>query len=204
MDDVMEQLDQETAWMLRVVDGDDHAFQLIMERFQRPILSYIYRWVRDPAEAEELAQEVFLRVYRAKNTYQPGWRFSSWLYTIATNICLQEMRRRRRRFLPWLGKSTSGGDGEDSVPVDVPDQRESVLVQLQAEERESALFSAISGLPKKEKTALLLRKYQELSYKEIAEIMNCGEGAVKTLIHRGKLRLRERLRPFLQDGQAAI
>ncbi len=175
--------------------------QKIMGKYQQPILNYAYRWLHNAGEAEEITQEVFLRVYKAKDTFQPSARLSPWLYTIATNLCLIELRRRKRR--PWFWSKVGKQEEDFSGPPDeIPDPRTSVLDRLQVEEKERTLISAIEGLPKKEKTALLLRKYQELSYREIAEVMGCGEGAVKTLIHRGKLRLRERLQPFLQNSES--
>ena len=175
--------------------------QKIMGKYQQPILNYAYRWLHNAGEAEEITQEVFLRVYKAKDTFQPSARLSPWLYTIATNLCLIELRRRKRR--PWFWSKVGKQEEDFSGPPDeIPDPRTSVLDRLQVEEKERTLISAIEGLPKKEKTALLLRKYQELSYREIAEVMGCGVGAVKTLIHRGKLRLRERLQPFLQNSES--
>jgi len=186
--------------MQKLQAGDDSAFQKIMVKYQKPILNYVYRWLHNAGEAEEIAQEVFLRVYKARSTFQPSARLSPWLYTIATNLCLIELRRRKRR--PWFWQATSRHQDEMQNPSqEIADPRSSVLDNLRADEKEKTLVSAIEGLPRKEKTALLLRKYQELSYREIAKIMDCGEGAVKTLIHRGKLRLRERLQPYLRQAE---
>jgi RNA polymerase sigma-70 factor, ECF subfamily len=194
----MDGFDPDVELMLKVRDGDAESFNTILNKYQRPIISYIYRCLNQLDEAEELAQEVFLRVYMARHRYEPTAKLSSWIYKIATNLCLKELGRRRR--MPALD---SGAQPEETAesPVDrVADIRPTVLEDLQLAEREQLISDAIQSLPRNEKTALLLRKYHELSYKEISEAMGCTEGAVKTYIHRGKLRLREKLLPYLAEG----
>jgi RNA polymerase sigma-70 factor (ECF subfamily) len=134
-------------------------------------------------------------MYLARKRYEPTAKLSSWIYKIATNLCLKELRRKRR--MPVEEKSTGSDNSKSAPSLEIPDFKPSVLDELQSAERERLVASSIAGLPKHEKTALLLRKYHALSYKEIADAMGCSEGAVKTYIHRGKLRLKERLLPFL-------
>lgn len=195
----MDGFDPDSELMLKVREGDIESFNAILRKYQRPIFNYIHRYLNSLAEAEEVAQEVFLRVYLARQRYEPKAKLSSWIYKIATNLCLKEIGKRKR--MPrGFARGGKNGDGEDLPQLEVADGRPSVLEDLEAKEQERLVATSIQRLPKNEKAALILRKYHSLSYKEIAEAMGCTEGAVKTYIHRGKLRLRERLQPYLNGG----
>lgn len=193
----MDPIDPDVALMLAFQKGNDLAFEQLLDKYYGTIVNFLYRFVNDRSDAEELAQEVFLRVHRARTNYEPRARFSSWLYKIATNVALKAVRKSRRRGLrnPTEVSQNSGSRN------DIPDSRPSAESVLADAELEKALRSAVAALPKNERLALILRRYQELSYREIAAAMNCTEGAVKTYLHRGKLRVRRQLLPYLDKGR---
>lgn len=193
----MDPIDPDVALMLAFQKGDDLAFEQLLDKHYGPIVNFVYRFVNNRSDAEELAQEVFLRVYRARSSYEPRARLSSWLYKIATNVALKAARKSRRMPLrnPAEAMHDSGGGN------DIPDSRPNAESVLADEELEKAVRSALEALPRNEKLALILRRYQGLSYREIAAAMNCSEGAVKTYLHRGKLRVRRQLLPYLDKGR---
>jgi RNA polymerase sigma-70 factor (ECF subfamily) len=162
------------------------------------IVNFIYRIVNDRPEAEELAQEVFLRVYRARESYEPRARFAAWIYKIATNAALKAAARTSR--IPFRRASRRLGEAQHDGYEEIQDPRPNAESTLVGMELGMMVKRAIDSLPKKEKLAVILRRYQDLSYREIAAVMNCTESAVKTYLHRGKSHLRERLLPYLQKG----
>jgi RNA polymerase sigma-70 factor, ECF subfamily len=189
--------DPDTALMVAFQQGDEGAFEQILDKYHKAIVNFIYKIVNNRAEAEELTQDVFLKVYRARLNYEPRARFSAWIYRIATNVGLKAAGRKRRSpfgFGPHAGYKITGEEGRAREP-----DAEQTLV---TSELGKVVRQVIRGLPRNEKIAIILRRYEGLSYKEIAEVMNCTEPAVKTYIHRGKLRLRDRIRPYLRKGKA--
>jgi RNA polymerase sigma-70 factor (ECF subfamily) len=192
----MEPIDPDAETMLAVQQGNVAAFEQLLDKYHRPIVNFIYKIVNNTSEAEELAQEVFLRVYRARGSYVPKARFAAWIYKIAANLSFKESRRRRRmRF--WSGNHHFNEAGAREE-LDVADPGPHAEERIISSELSLAVRRAIRSLPKKEKTALILRRYEELSYREIAEIMECTEAAVKTYIHRGKMHVRDRILPYLK------
>jgi len=145
-----------------------------------------------------LAQEVFLRIYRARDRYEPRARFAAWIYKIATNLSLKEAGRKRRML--FGGNHHRPADDAAAEELSIPSPSPDAEQQLISSELGILLRRAIASLPRNEKVALLLRRYQELSYREIAGIMQCTEAAVKTYIHRGKLHVRDRMLPYLEKG----
>jgi RNA polymerase sigma-70 factor (ECF subfamily) len=187
--------DPDTALMVAFQQGEEAAFEQILDKYHKAIVNFIYKIVNNRAEAEELAQDVFLRVYRARHRYEPRARFSAWLYRIATNVGLKAAGRKRRS--PFgFGPDAITGKEEGRAREPNAEQK------LVESELGKVVRQIIRGLPRNEKIAIILRRYEGLSYKEIAEVMNCTEPAVKTYIHRGKLRLRDRIRPYLKGGKA--
>lgn len=185
--------------MIAFQHGNEEAFDHLLDKYQRPIVNFIYKFVNNTAEAEELAQEVFLRVYRARHSYQPKARFAAWIYRIAANLSIKEANRKRRMHF-WSRNTNSAEDSlamEEHFRDPVPDAERRLI----STELGQVIRRAIRLLPRNEKVALVLRRYQELSYKEIAEIMDCTEAAVKTYIHRGKLHVRTQILPYLQKGR---
>jgi RNA polymerase sigma-70 factor (ECF subfamily) len=193
----MKPLDSDAALMVAFQQGNTEAFDQLLDKYHRHIVNFIYKIVNNSAEAEELAQEVFLRVYRARRTYEPKARFAAWIYRIAVNLSIKEVKRKKRMWF-W---SRSSGSGEETAPDEafrdpLPDAENRLI----AAEMGMVIRRAVRSLPPKERVALVLRRYEELSYREIAEIMHCTEAAVKTYIHRGKLHVRDLILPYLQKG----
>lgn len=195
----MEINDPDAELMVAFQQGNGAAFEQLLDKYHRPIVNFIYKIVNNAAEAEELAQEVFLRIYRSRDGYEPRARFAAWIYRIATNLSLKEASRKRRmRF--WSHHSNSHKDPlmvEEVLRDPAPDAEGRVI----SSELGRVMRRAIGSLPRNEKVALILRRYEELSYREIAEIMDCTEAAVKTYIHRGKLHVRDRILPYLEKGR---
>jgi RNA polymerase sigma-70 factor, ECF subfamily len=183
--------------MAAVQRGDASAFEQLLVKYNKNIVNFIYKFVNNIGEAEELAQEVFLKIYMARHSYEPRAPFSSWLYRIAANEGIKAAVKGRRLFFRSRRRDT--GEHEN-ILESIPDVRQNAEHTLAGNETAQIVQKAISSLPKKEKLAIVLRRYQGLSYEEIAEVMNCTEGAVKTYIHRGKLRLREFMLPYIAKG----
>ena len=190
--------DLDTQLMLCFKEGDQHAFQMLVKIYKVKIHNYCYRFCADRAVAEELTQEVFLRVYNAAPTYKPKAKFSTWLFRIATNICLNERRSQKDgKKVEYFDASddrfqaTRGKELQTSLP---PDPRE----QLEFKEKEKFIRQSILDLPAKQRAAILLRLYHDFSYREISQQLNTTEGDVKTLIHRGRNQLKEALQGYLQ------
>lgn len=189
--------DTDADLMLRFKAGDARAFDRLFARHTRAVVNFAYRFVRNRGSAEDLAQEIFLRVYEAAPGYKVQAKFTTWLYRIATNVCLNEVRKPHVRAA--LNNEEDCGDigkveisGMDNAPV-LQDR----LLEQQAVFR--ALGQALEQLPEKQKAAFILNKYQDLSYGEVAGIMKISEKAVKSLIHRAKETLAEKLKPLLPE-----
>lgn len=184
--------DPDAALMLAFQKGDEGSFERLLDKYQRPIVNFIYKIVNNRAEAEELAQDVFLRIYRARHQYEPRARFSAWIYRIATNTSLKALRQRRIvQSLP-----------QESQPEwQMRDRQPDAERRLVAAERDAMVRTAIGRLPEKQRIAIVLRRYEGLSYKEIADVMRCTEAAVKTYIHRGKLGVRDHLLAHSRKGK---
>ncbi len=195
----MDSLDPDAALMVAFQKGDAAAFEQLLDKYGKAIVNFIYRIVNNAAEAEELGQEVFLRIFQARKTYEPRARFAAWIYRIATNVGLKALERSRRA--PTWSPHDAGEDAARIHENLFKDGRPDPERVLAGSEMAGAVARAIRSLPHNERVAVVLRRYEELSYREIAEVMNCSEGAVKTYIHRGKLHLRERLLPYLKRGE---
>jgi RNA polymerase sigma-70 factor (ECF subfamily) len=190
--------DQDARLMLAFREGSLEAFEELFSRHARAMVSFAYRFVRDRAVAEELAQEVFLRVHDAAWSYRPSARFSTWLYRIATNVCLNEVRRPRFR-VRHDSLDAEGADPGAGPRLDVADRTPGPEDQVLRVDRFRVLKEALESLPEKQRLAFILNKYAELSYAEVAEVMRTSEKAVKSLIHRAKEGLAAKLRPLLEE-----
>src|SRR5712692_3086520 len=183
--------------MLDVKAGDDASFELLLHKYRTPLGNFLYRMVRDSATAEELAQEVFFRVYRARNKYAPNAKFTTWLYRIATNLALNALRDARHRQME-VSLGQPGGSGETDLPaIELPDRQPGIEQQLMARDRAERIRRAIHALPEKQRAAVLLHKYHELDYGEIARILECSESALKSLLFRAYETLRVELAPLV-------
>jgi RNA polymerase sigma-70 factor (ECF subfamily) len=175
--------------MLRVRAGDDVGFDLLLQKYRCPIVGYLARMVRNQAVAEELAQEVFLRVYKARASYEPSAKFTTWLYRIAARVALNALRDH---------KAESGDRSLDEPaiggrPVQPADSRPTREQELVAEARLAVVRQAIAALPDNQRSAVLMHKYQELDYSQIAIALGCSVSAVKSLLFRAYGTLRSRL-----------
>src|SRR5271154_5328228 len=185
--------------MLRVKRGDHAAFADLVDKYKQPVMNFVYRSLRDETEAEDLAQNVFLQVYKSRSRYKQTAKFSTWLFTIARNLCLNEIRRRSRH--PAESLEETHAENEDQPQRQYEDKKvflptENVLHGELAKKIEEAL----AELPENQRTAILLCRQEELSYEEIAEVLDCSLSATKSLIHRGRETLKEKLKPYLKTG----
>ena len=174
--------------MLRVKDGDERSFADLLSKHRDPVINYLYRMVQNAAIAEELAQDVFLRVYRARNSYEPTAKFTTWLYRIATHVALNFLRDGRH------ARNSAPLDGPDGEPIhELRTTDPSVEDRLVAQTRTLEIRRAIQTLPEKQRAAVILHKYHEFDYREIAATLRCSESAVKSLLFRAYETLRGRL-----------
>jgi RNA polymerase sigma-70 factor, ECF subfamily len=186
--------------MLDVKAGDEQSFALLLQRYRSPLVNFLYRMVRQREQAEDLAQEVFLRVYRARKDYVPSAKFTTWLFRIATNLALNSVRDHRYERLEISLDAPVTADAEegDERPLDVADKHPDIEQHLVEEAQKKMIRHAIDKLPEKQRAAVLLHKYQELDYNEIAKILGCSESALKSLLFRAYEALRVELAPLVQ------
>ncbi len=190
--------DPDAALMLRVKRGDMAAFEVLVEKYKQPVVNLMFRMVRDLEEAEDLAQTVFVRVFQSASRYEVSAKFSTWLFTIARHLCLNEIRRRGRHPAESLDAEPTDSDQpsrqfEDARVFSAPE----AFLQGELEEK---IQEALEALPEKQRLAIALCRQDELSYEEIAEVLGCSVSATKSLIHRGRETLKQRLKPYLQTG----
>ena len=189
----------DAALMLRVKQGDAAAFTQLVEKYKQPIVNLVWRTVRDETEAEDIAQNVFVQAWKSAPRYQATAKFSTWLFTIARNLCLNEFRRRSRH--PAESLDQMRDDSEDQPLFQVVDKRiRGAQGELLQGELEHKVDAAIDELPENQRIALALCRQEELSYEEIAEVLGCSLSATKSLIHRARETLKARLKPYLQTG----
>ena len=188
--------------MLDVKAGDDASFDFLLRKYRTPLVSFLYRMVRDTATAEDLAQEVFLRVYRARKQYSPSAKFTTWLFRIATNLALNSVRDSRHQ---RMGVSLDApGGGEEAAPLELPAREKRVDERMAERDRVEVIRRAIWSLPEKQRAAVVLHKYEEMDYDEIAGILECSEGALKSMLFRAYETLRVELAPLVNQPAGAI
>jgi RNA polymerase sigma-70 factor, ECF subfamily len=182
--------------MLRVGSDDHAAYEYLVTKFHRPMIAFMYRMCRSQALAEELAQEVFLRVYRSRKTYAAEAKFTTWLYRIATNLAVNNARDNK---VERSGRvvSLDEPDEETGTTPEVADPALNVEQQLLRRERLAAIKKQVMALPEKQRAAVLMHKYQGLDYREIADVLKLSESATKSLLFRAYEALRERLKEFV-------
>jgi RNA polymerase sigma-70 factor (ECF subfamily) len=194
-----DQTDSDAALMLRVKRGDRAAFTTLVEKYKQPVVNFVCRSLRDEAESEDLAQNVFLQVYKSRARYERTAKFSTWLFTIARNLCLNEIRRRSRH--PAESLEETHAENEDQPQRQYEDKKVFLPVEnVLHGELARKIEEALADLPENQRTAILLCRQDELSYEEIAKILGCSLSATKSLIHRGRETLKEKLKPYLKTG----
>jgi RNA polymerase sigma-70 factor, ECF subfamily len=182
-------LERDAELMLRVREGDDASFAILLEKHRGPVVHFLYRMVQNQAVAEELGQEAFLRVYRSRASYEPTAKFTTWLFRIANHLALNWIRD---------GKNERGQESLDAQSADgqmrqVADRQPTTEQQLIRQARLAEVRRAIQALPEKQRSAVMMHKYEEMEYSQIAGVLECSESAVKSLLFRAYEALRLRL-----------
>ena len=195
-----DQTDPDAALMLRVKRGDRAAFAELVEKYKQPLFNFVFRTLRDEIETEDVAQNTFLQVWKSLARYERTAKFSTWLFTIARNLCLNEIRRRSRH--PAESIEETHAEHEDQPQRQYEDKKISLPTETALHgELAQKIEEALAELPENQRTAILLCRQDELSYEEIADVLDCSLSATKSLIHRGREMLKERLKRYLQSGE---
>jgi len=182
--------------MLELRSGNMAAFDVLLAKYRKPIVHFMFRMVHNQAVAEELAQEVFLRIYRSRETYRAEARFSTWMYRIATNLGVnhaRDTRHERTASTIYLDEP----DSETGTTPDVADSTPSAEAGILRRERMNAIRQHVMALPERQKTAVLMHKYEGMDYKQIGEVLKLSESATKSLLFRAYQTLREKLKDFV-------
>ena len=192
--------DPDAALMLRVKRGDREAFTELVGKWQQPLMNFVFGTLRDETESEDVAQNTFVQVWKSRARYERTAKFSTWLFTIARNLCLNEIRRRSRH--PAESLEETHGENDDLPSRQYEDKKmflptDDVLHGELVKKIEEALVK----LPENQRAAILLCRQDEVSYEEIADILGCSLSATKSIIHRGRETLKEQLKPYLQTGE---
>jgi RNA polymerase sigma-70 factor (ECF subfamily) len=183
--------------MLRVKAGDQSAFDYLVQKYRRPLVSFMYRMARNSAAAEDLAQEVFLRVYRSRESYEASAKFTTWLYRIATNLAVNHARDTRHERPEVSVSLDETNDDSSTTTLQLPDGALTAEQAMVQRERLQAIRSKVEALPEQQRLAVIMHKYQQMDYKQIAEILKKSESATKSLLFRAYETLRDQLKEFL-------
>jgi len=182
--------------MLRVKAGDQSAFDYLVQKYRRPLVSFMYRMARNSAAAEDLAQEVFLRVYRSRESYEASAKFTTWLYRIATNLAVNHARDTRHE-RPEVTVSIDEPDEDTGTTFELPDGNLTAEQMMVRRERMLAIRRKVEALPEQQRLAVIMHKYQQMDYKQIAEVLKKSESATKSLLFRAYETLREQLKEYV-------
>jgi RNA polymerase sigma-70 factor (ECF subfamily) len=193
--------DLDAQLMLRVRDGDEDSFRVLLDKHRNPLVHFLYRMVQEQAVSEELAQEVFLRIYKSRLSYEPTAKFTTWMFRIATHLALNWLRdeknERAQERLDAVSKDDRGG----TLPArEVADRLPSVEQRMLYHARLQEVRDAIGKLPEKQRAAVLMHKYEEMEYAQIAGVLGISESAVKSLLFRAYETLRARLAHMVTGG----
>ncbi len=190
--------DGDALLMLDFKSGNHAAFEALLRKYFPRILNYVYRFMRERAAAEDLAQEVFMRVYDRASSYTARAKFKTWLYTIAHNVAINELRKRGRESLSLFAQDDEGTVGAIQM---ADDRAEAPGVGMERDERRDMVKGAINALPDRQREAVILRRYEELSYEEIAKAMGTTVKAVKSLLNRAMEGLGESFRAYMEGDK---
>ncbi len=182
-------IERDAELMLRVREGDTESFEILLGKHRGPVIHFLYRMVQNQAVAEELAQEVFLRVYKSRGNYEPTAKFTTWLFRITSHLALNHIRDSKNE----RGQGSIDESSDDGLTLQVADRGLNTEQALVNNVKLAEVRRAIQGLPEKQRTAVLMHKYQEMEYAQIASVLDCSESAVKSLLFRAYETLRVRL-----------
>ena len=194
--------DSDESLMLRYRDGDVRAFELLVTRHRKPLFNFILRFVRDTAQAEDVTQETFLRLVKGADAYERQAKFTTWLYTIARNLCVDASRRGKHRKAASLDAPLGDDDGSASLLDLLPDGTAGVDRQAQSRELGLRLRQAIEALPDEQREIFLLREVADLQFNEIANVIGCPENTVKSRMRYALEKLREALEEYRDLARA--
>jgi len=182
--------------MLRVKAGDDPAFEYLVQKYRRPMVSFMYRMLHNSAAAEDLAQEVFLRVYRSRESYEASAKFTTWLYRIASNLAMNHARDTRHE-RPENTVSLDEPDETTGLAIDLPDGSLTAEELLVRRERMGQIRKRVQALPERQRMAVIMHKFQQMDYRQIADVLKLSESATKSLLFRAYETLRGQLQEFV-------
>ncbi|MBI4846513.1 MAG: RNA polymerase sigma factor [Candidatus Omnitrophica bacterium] len=192
----MDYFDEDAQLMLRFKDGEESCFEQLVERHKQRVFNLAYRFFSDYQQAEDISQQVFIKLYYAKHTYTPKAKFTTWLYAICRNTCLKILRVKTPKMLSIdYSKQLEEKDVLPQIADTKIPRPDTVILD---KERQEIIKAALDSLPENQKMAVILNRYEELSYEEIAGIMGCSQKAVKSLVHRARLNLKEKLAVFYE------
>jgi RNA polymerase sigma-70 factor (ECF subfamily) len=194
--------DSDESLMLRYRDGEVRAFELLVTRHRRPVFNFILRFVRDPAQAEDVTQETFLRLIKGADAYERQAKFTTWLYTIARNLCIDAARRGKHRKAASLDAPLGDDEGSVSLLDLVPDGAAGVDRQAQSRELAVRMRAAIEALPDEQREIFLLREVADLQFNEIAAVVGCPENTVKSRMRSALEKLRDALEEYRDLARA--
>ncbi|MFN3966454.1 MAG: RNA polymerase sigma factor [Endomicrobiia bacterium] len=184
-------IDDDIRLMLNFQKGDESCFEKLLDKYEKPLLNFIYRFVGNQTDAEDLTQEVFLKIYKAKNRYKPQGKFSNWLYKIAIDLCIDYQRKRKIKTAPL---DNFVNTQEREILQEIPDLSQ-ITPEISVEKKQISqiIRSALLSLPARQRLALTLKIYENKSYQEISKILDCSVSAVESLLFRARLSLRNKL-----------
>jgi RNA polymerase sigma-70 factor (ECF subfamily) len=186
--------------MLSYRGGDEAAFEMLYRRHEKPLLNFFYRAVMNAVEAENLCQETFFRIVRAKKKYEATAKFKTWLFQIALNLCRDRLRRMKHRsHISLSTQASSQNDGDIELQELISDPSLDLEKHMETEELGALVQGAITSLPEDEHLVVVLKEYQGTKFSEIANIMNCPVGTIKSLNHRAHKKLRKILAKYIGD-----
>ncbi len=197
----IQDFDSDTQLMLRFRDGDDNAFSEIFNKYYQKVAQLCWRYTLNKDTAEDAAQEIFMKIYQNISNYKPTASFSTYIYRISANHCLNIIRDQKRHLSYSLDENWNSDDDNQNKPLNyIPSNIQNPRENVMQKELDEKLLKAISELPKKQKMALILKKFDNLSYEEISKSMNCSTGAVDSLLQRARITLTDKLKKILGEG----
>jgi RNA polymerase sigma-70 factor, ECF subfamily len=201
LEEQLEARDPDVRLMIQVRGDIVGAFETLVERYQNRLAGILFHLVGSKEEAEDLCQEVFLRIYKARKGYRPKAKFSTWLFTIANNLAMNHLRTKGRKANVAIGDGNSGSQAMAPLGQRLVSREGTPSTQMRQVELADFVREAMSSLGEDQRLAILLNKFEEMSYQEISDVMGRSPAAVKSLLARARTQLREQLEPYLLSGE---